>query len=405
MDARAPDLPIANQITDTAGTGTAYIARARALIPVLEAAGPRIDAARELPPDVLDAMHDDRMFRLLVPRSVGGVELEPAIYVQVVEAIAAGDGSTAWCMNQGSGCSMTAAYLQPDVAQHVFGGPRDVLAWGQARGRARAVKEAGGWRVTGTWLFASGSRHASWLGGHCPTFEPDGTQHHNPDGTPVERTMLFPRAAAKIEDVWQVIGLRGTGSDTYSVDDIFVGDEYSVTRDPDEERHEPGLLYRFTTTNIYASGFGAVGLGVARGMLDAFVRLAAGKMPHMSQAMRDSAVVQALIGRSDARLKAARALLLQVLSDTQDAVRERGWMTLDERMAIRQASTFAINEARDVVNAIWPEAGATAIFDTGPFERRFRDMNTVSQQMQGRASHLETVGQHLLGMRTSLRWL
>ncbi len=79
--------------------------------PLLEAAGLRIDAARELPPDVVQAMHANQMFRLLLPRSVGGVELDPATYVQVVEAIAMGDGSTAWCMNQGSGCSMSAAYL------------------------------------------------------------------------------------------------------------------------------------------------------------------------------------------------------------------------------------------------------------------------------------------------------
>jgi indole-3-acetate monooxygenase len=104
-------------------------------------------------------------------------------------------------------------------------------------------------------------------------------------------------------------------------------------------------------------------------------------------------------------LKGARTLLVQVLSETGDAVGARGWMTLDEKVAIRQAATFAITESRDVVNALWHEAGATAIFDTQPFERRFRDMNTVSQQLQGRASHFETVGQHLLGMPPSLRWV
>jgi alkylation response protein AidB-like acyl-CoA dehydrogenase len=401
MDARTPDLPASAWPKATAD----HVAKARALIPLLRQAAPRIDAARELPPDVLDAMHARQMFRLLVPRSLGGAELDPATYVQAVEAVAMGDASAAWCMNQNSGCSMTAAYLALHVARRVFGGDRDVLAWGQARGRARAVKESGGWRVTGTWLFASGSRHATWLGGHCPTFEPDGTQHYEPDGAPVERTMLFPRSAARIDDVWQVVGLRGTGSDTYSVDDMFVADEYSVTRDKEKEREEPGLLYRFTTLNIYASGFGAVGLGVARGMLDTFLALAADKTPHASKAMRESGVVQSLIGRADARLKAARSLLIKVLADTQDGVAARGRMTLDEKIAIRQAATFAINESRDVVNALWHEAGATTIFDAQPFERRFRDMNTVSQQVQGRASHFETVGQHLLGVPANLRWI
>lgn len=376
---------------------TDYIARARALVPLLDAAGPRIDIARELPPDVLDALHENHMFRLLLPRSVGGMELDPATYIQVVELIASGDASTAWCINQNTGCSMSAAYLAPEVALQVFGHPRDVLAWGQARGRAHAEKVQGGYRVTGTWHFASGSRHCTWLGGHCPTTLPDGTT--------TDHTMLFPRDAARIDDVWYVLGLRGTGSDSYSAENLFVPEAYSLIRDRPEFRRETGPLYQFSTTNVYASGFGAVGLGVARGMLDTFIRLASDKTPYSAAAMRDSNVIQALIGRSDARLKAARCLLIQVLSETYAAVGARGHMTLGERIAIRQASTFAIAEAREVVNAVWHEAGATAIFDSQPFERRFRDMNTVSQQMQGRSNHLETVGQHLMGTPVNTRWI
>ncbi|HEX5326837.1 MAG TPA: acyl-CoA dehydrogenase family protein [Acetobacteraceae bacterium] len=389
---------------DHIAMATDHVARARALIPLLQAAGPRIDAGRELPDDVLDAMHANRMFRLLLPRSVGGEELDAATYVQVVEAIAMGNGSAAWCMNQNSGCSMTAAYLAPAVARRLFAGPRGVLAWGQ--GKSRATKVEGGWRVSGTWLFASGSRHASWLGGHCPTFEADGTPRLTEEGKPFERTMLFPREAAKIEDVWHVLGLRGTGSDSYSVEDMFIADAYSVTRDREAERQEEGLLYRFSTGNIYASGFGAVGLGIARAMLDEFTRLAAVKTAALSASpMRDSAVVQSLIGISDAKLRATRTWLIRVLTDVGASVAQSGQMTLAERLDIRQAATFAIHQAREVVNAIWHEAGATAIFDTGPFERRFRDMNTVSQQVQGRHSHFETIGQHRLGMMLNTRWV
>jgi len=389
--------------TDAATTDADPVARARALIPLLEAAGPRIDAARELPPDVVDAMHASRMFRLLLPRSVDGEELDPATYIQVVEAIASGDGSTAWCMNQGTGCSMTAAYLEPHVAREMFGAPRDVLAWGQ--GKTRAVKVPGGWRVTGTSHFASGSRHSTWLGMHCPTFEADGTPRRHPDGSAFERTMLFRREIATITDPWHVLGLRGTGSDTYAVEDLFVADAYSVTRDRDEERREDGPLYRFSTSNIYAAGFGAVGLGVARGMLDTFIRLAGAKTPALtSTTMKDNPVVQGLIGRSDARLRSARTWLIQVLTTAQAQAAE-GPLRLDDKMDIRQAATFAITEARDVVNALWHEAGATAIFDAQPFEHRFRDMNAVSQQVQGRAAHFETIGQHKLGMAANLRWV
>ncbi|HEY2618925.1 MAG TPA: acyl-CoA dehydrogenase family protein [Acetobacteraceae bacterium] len=388
-----------------AGVATDHIARARKLAPLLTAAAPRIDAASELPPDVLDAMHAEGMFRLLVPRSVGGAELDPATYIQCVEAIASGDASVAWCMNQGSGCSMSAGYLEPKVASEVFGGQRDVLAWGMGPG-AKAIRVAGGWCISGDWAFASGSRHASWLGAHCPCFEADGTPQRHPDGRPWERTMLFRREIATIKDIWQVMGLRGTGSDAYSVRDLFVDDAHTITRDRPEERREPGLIYRFAAMQIYASGFAAVALGTARAALDAFIELAGGKTPALTQTgLRDSAVIQSAIGIADAKLKSARTWLILVLHETQEAVKLAGELTTDQRIAIRQASTFAIHQAKEVVDVAYHEAGSTAIFDANPFERRFRDVNTVTQQVQGRRSHFETVGQHLLGAQTSLRWL
>ncbi|MGC1411395.1 MAG: acyl-CoA dehydrogenase family protein [Acetobacteraceae bacterium] len=388
-----------------AGAATDHIARARKLAPLLTAAAPRIDEARELPSDVLDAMHGEGMFRLLVPRSIGGAELDPATYIQCVEAIASGDASVAWCMNQGSGCSMSAGYLEPRVAHEVFGGDRDVLAWGMGPG-AKAIRVEGGWRITGTWAFASGSRHATWLGAHCPCFEADGTPQRHPDGRPWERTMLFRRQIATIKDVWQVVGLRGTGSDTYSVQDLFVDDAHTLTRDRPDERREPGLIYRFAAMQIYASGFAAVALGGARAALEAFIDLARGKTPALtSSALRDSAVIQSAIGIADAKLKSARTWLIHVLRETQDAVQIAGELTTEQRIAIRQAATFAIHQAKEVVDVAYHEAGATAIFDANPFERRFRDVNTVTQQVQGRRSHFETVGQHLLGSQANLRWL
>jgi len=388
-----------------AGVATDHIARARKIAPLLTAAAPRIDAACELPPDVLDAMHAEGMFRLLVPRSVGGAELDPATYIQCVEAIASGDASVAWCMNQGSGCSLSAGYLEPTVAREVFGGERDVLAWGMGPG-AKAIRANGGWRISGTWAFASGSRHATWLGAHCPCFEADSTPQRHPDGRPWERTMLLRREIATIKDVWQVVGLRGTGSDTYSVQDLFVDDAHTLTRDWPEERREPGLLYRFSGMNIYASGFAAVALGIARASLDAFLNLARSKTPALTQtALRDSGVILAAIGIADAKLNSARTWLIHVLRETQDAVTIAGELTTDQRMAIRQASTYAIHQAKEVVDVAYHEAGATAIFDASPFERRFRDMNTVTQQVQGRRSHFETIGQYLLGSQPSLRWV
>jgi indole-3-acetate monooxygenase len=391
--------------TTEPATGAACIARARGLIPLLQAAAPRIEAKYELPPDVLDAMHAAGMFRLLIPRVYGGFELTPAEYVQCVETIAMGDASTAWCMNQGSGCSMTAAYLAPEISREVWGGPRDVLAWGQGPG-AKAIRAEGGWRVTGTWSFASGSRHATWLGAMCPCFDADGTPQRHADGKPWDRTMLFRRELATITDVWQVMGLRGTGSDNYTINDLFVDDAHSVTRESPEERRESGTLYRFQAMQLYASGFACVGLGTARALLDAFIALAKGKtQAWSSDALRDNNAVQNIIGHSDAALKAARAGLLKVLDDLWIEVGERGHLTVDARVRVRQAATYAIHTARDVAHHVFHEAGSTAIFDKQPFERRLRDVNSVSQQLQGRRTHFETVGLYLLGGEPNMRWL
>jgi alkylation response protein AidB-like acyl-CoA dehydrogenase len=345
------------------------------------------------------------MFRLLVPRSIGGVELSPSIYVQVVEQIARGDASAAWCMNQQTGCSMSAAYLSEAAAREIFGGARDALAWGQNPG-ARAVRAEGGWRLTCHGSFASGSRHCSWLGALVPTFEADGTPRRTADGKPIERTLLFPRAQAKITDTWQVVGLCGTGSDDYEVADLFVPDAHSIARDRPEERRETGPTYRFSTLTIYASGFACVALGVARAVLDEFIKLARQKTQALAPApMRENAAIQSLVATADVTLRSTRAWLIQTLRDAETGVRGRGELTLDERVAIRQAATFAINRARGVVNEIYHEAGSTAIFERFTIERRFRDINTVSQQLQGRGAHLETVGQHLLGMSVNQRWL
>jgi alkylation response protein AidB-like acyl-CoA dehydrogenase len=148
---------------DLGDAGAACLSAARGLIPHLQGAADRIEARNELPPDVLDAMFGAGMFTLLLPRAFGGFELKPTDYIQRVEAIAEGDASAAWCMNQGSGCSMASAYMAPDVAQEIWSGKRDVVAWGQGPG-AKAVRTDGGWRVAGTWSFASGSRHATCWG-------------------------------------------------------------------------------------------------------------------------------------------------------------------------------------------------------------------------------------------------
>jgi alkylation response protein AidB-like acyl-CoA dehydrogenase len=399
MSAAARERPILD-FTDLAKEGDA-LARARTVAPLIEAAAPRIEAAREITPDVLDALHGAGLFRLLLPRDLDGEEMSPAAYVRVVETIARADASTAWCLNQGSGCSMAAAYVDAPVARAVWGDPRAVLAWGQPPGRATRVD--GGYRATARWLFASGSRHSDWLGGHCIVVDENGAPIPSAGGKPTMRTLLFPKSSARVTDTWNVVGLRGTGSDTYSVENLFVPEEYSLDRDSYAECRQAGPLYRFSTTHIYAAGFGSVALGIAQGALDAFVALAREKTPQgTTAALRDSGVVQTQIAVAESKLRAARAFLRETLEECWAAVQD-GHLSLDQRVSIRMASTYATHQAREVVDTAYHEAGATAIFQGSAFERRFRDVHTVCQQVQGRYSHFETVGQHMLGLTPNMR--
>ena len=382
-----------------------HVQRAQALAPLIAAEAEPGERARRLTDVAMDALHAAQMFRLLLPRPLDGAELDPVTFVRVIEEVAKADGSAAWCLCQAAGCAMTAAYLSPERAREIFGPPRAVLAWGPGPD-ARAVAVDGGYRVNGTWSFASGSPHATWLGGYCPIFEPDGTRRRRGDGTPDGRTMLFPATSVTVNDTWHVVGLRATGSNTHVASDLFVPHEYSVSRDDPAERRHTGPLYCFPSGSLYASGFAGVALGIARTVMDEFVTLATDKTPRAWRGkLRENAVIQSQVAQGEAKLRAARTLLLSSLQEIWSSVGRVGELTIEQRMLIRLAATFAIHQAQEVVDAVYHAAGATAVFQSHAFERRFRDIHTVTQQLQGRQLHFETVGQFLLGLEPDLTFV
>jgi alkylation response protein AidB-like acyl-CoA dehydrogenase len=377
------------------------VARARALAPIIEAAADETERERRVAASVMEAMHEAKMFRLLLPRSLGGAETDPVTFVRVVEEVARADASTAWCLSQNSGCSMMAGYLPPESAKQIWGPANAVLAWGAQGGDGVAKVVDGGYRVTGTWSFASGSRRATWLGAHCPIVERDGSRRKKQNGTPEYRTMVFPIEQVEMKDIWHVIGLRGTGSDAYTVKDLFVPEEHAGIRDEPAHRTHPSPLYCYPTSSLYASSFAGLALGIARPMLDAFIALARDKSPRgYAGALRDNAVIQSQVAQAEARWRSARAFLLGSVGDVWRAIQKNGDITLEHRMLIRLASTWAIHQARDVADTVYAAAGSTAIFQSQPFERRFRDMHAVTQQVQGRAAHFETAGQYILGLES-----
>jgi indole-3-acetate monooxygenase len=391
-----------------AETSRALLQAARALAPTVAAAGDRIEQERRLPPEIVAAMVDAGLFRMLVPRSLGGGEAPLPVFAEVLEIIAGADASTAWCLCQAAGTSVVSAYLPEESARSIFGERDAILAWGPGPGGPAQIVE-GGYRLTGHWAFASGMHHATWLAGRGPLIEPDGQPCLTPEGKPVIRMLLFPFAEAEIEDVWQVSGLRGTGSDTYKVKDLFVPTERTIAL-PLENPHASGSLYRFvgggSVNPIFAVGFAAVALGIARTTLNAFEELARTKSPRgLRGILREQPVVQSHIGHAEASLRAARAYWWDTVTSVWESAVATGDLTTEQRVHIRLSTVHAIQEAVKVVDTAYHAAGSSAIFVYTPFERRFRDAHTVAQHLQGRAEHYETTGQFFLGLDPDGEWL
>src|SRR6202045_1278493 len=374
--------------------GFGLVERARALAPLIAREADAIERTRRLTPPVVSALIENGLYRVLLPQSVGGAEAAPEIFMQMLEEVAKADASTAWCLGQCSVCAMTAAYLDPDAAREIFRAPDAILAWGAIAHEVQVVP--GGYRATARWDFASGSRQASWLGAHVRIVEADGTPRLRPNGAPEVRTILFPVESATMHDVWDVIGLNGTGTDSYSVDNLFIPEKFSALRDDPTAVREKGPLYQITTYSMFGLGFAAVSLGVARATLDAAIELARGKASVGIKAMRENTAVQGLIGRTEGNLRAARAYLYATAAEGWRDLTRTGKLSEDHRAAFRLASTWTIHQSSQVVDAAYHMAGATAVFRANKFERRFRDMHAIAQQIQARDTHYEDVGRAIL---------
>lgn len=364
------------------------VLKARELAPMIAAASGEHDERRELSRPVVHALIDGGFFAMLKTKAVGGMELKPSIFAQVTETLASADASTGWVVCQSNGCSTTSAYLEPGVAQEIFGRPDGILAWGPPGSSYEATPVAGGYRITGKWRFMSGSQNATWLGAHVRVV-----------GTRETKTFLYPKSSAKFHDIWHTLGLRGTASNEYSVDNLLIPDERAFYRDDRRDRRSDSPLYRFTSNQLYSIGFGGVALGIARGTMDAFLALPREKTRRgAAKPMVENNVVQSHVAQSEARWRSARYFLHAAADEALETIEAHGEMEPDQRTRLRLASTWAIQSSREIVNTLYHDCGSTAVFEDNPFERRLRDIHTVAQQGQGRILHYETVGQILLGL-------
>lgn len=362
----------------------------------------RIESERRLPEAVLDALHGQALFRMLLPKPFGGEEASPVDFMAAIEGLARRDASVAWCICQANGCAMTAAYLAPEVSDEIWGrNPRAAVAWGP--GKSQAVEVDGGYRLTGSLMFASGGRHATWLGVHSPVTTAAGELSRGPDGRTDIRTFLLPADSIDMRDMWDVIGLRGTASDGYRIDDVFVPAAHTALRDDPRDRVYESPVYLYPAMSYYAVGFGAVALGIAQGFLGEFLQFAQGKTPRLAKTtVAENGVAQSETALAAARIMAARAFLKQESAEVWAETCAAGELSVPGRARIRLAATYAIHEAKAAVDALYDLAGASAIFRSSPFERRFRDIHTVTQQLQGRKTHFQSVGAWMMGKDADL---
>lgn len=362
-----------------------YHTRACEFLPRISEAADPIDRERKLPEDLANDLKDQGFFRMLVPRSLGGAEMDYIEYLGIIETFATADGSTGWCLNQGNVFASRSAVMPEPLAREIFSDKRSVIANGPSTG-ANAVPVDKGYRLTGRWLFSSGSPHANWIGAIAPI-----------KGTGKPLMCLVPKEDVNFIDIWQVNGLRGTGSFGFEINDLFVPAHRTFNQDG--SAREDGPLYIFPTSLFFASGFACVALGVARAGLDAAIELACTKKATGDKdLLRNKAVTQQQVGKAEAVWGSARAFLLESASAAWENAKNTRTLSLEERIRLRLSSTNAIRMAADVVDIAYNVCGSHAIFASNPIQRRFQDVHAITQQTQGRMAHYETAGQFFLGL-------
>ena len=373
-----------------------YVAVSRELASRAAESADLIDEERRLPPELAAEMADEGLFRLLVPRSLGGVELGFTDYLRVVEIFAGADGSVAWCVNQNNVFATDSVRMPVETARKIWADPRAVISNGPPMPPSCAVATDGGYRVTGRWNFSSGIRHANWVAALTPLGQQgeDGRQ-----GVVGKRdvVLLIPKDQVELLDVWQVNGLRGTGSFSFRANDLFV--PAARAYGANDAARESGPLYLIPKVLMFATGFGTVALGVARTALDAAIDIAGKKVPaKRSSILRETSTTQRQIGEAEARWRSARAFLKQAASTLWERACKDGALTAEDRIGLRLAATHANREAARVAAIAYDVSGSSGIFENNPIQRRFQDTQVITQQVQGRKTHYDTAGAFYLGL-------
>ena len=380
-------------------TSDELVAAACALAPLVRSCAASSEADRHLAPELVRAIEQAGLFRMLVPREIGGLETDVATMVRVIEEVASADGSAGWCVMIAAETGLMAASLPRHAAEEIYGAEPSVASGGVFAPRGQAVRVDGGFRLSGTWPFASGSSHCTWLNVGCMVIGPDGPEMLAP-GIPSTRMAYFRAADASIVDSWHVAGLRGTGSNDIVLQELFVPTDHTIAFGIDRP-WATGPLYRFPQFGLLAAGIAGAALGIARGAIDELTALAGAKTPTGARRpLADRAVTQFQVAEAEALVRSARAFLLETVQDVAALVERGDRVDVQRKTLLRLASTTAVSNAAKAVDLVYTLGGATSIYDSSPLQRYFRDIHVATQHLMVAQPTLELVGRVFLGLPT-----
>jgi alkylation response protein AidB-like acyl-CoA dehydrogenase len=348
------------------------------LAPELAARAPELEEARRTPPDIVEQLRSIGVFRMYTPKSHGGPELDFPTTLEVMTRLAKAEGSVGWIAMIGAGSAPFFSRLPRQTYDEVYANGPDVIVAGSAAPAGKAEEVPGGYRVSGRWPFASGCQHADWIFSGCLVTR-DGKPAPGPvEGAPLVRHIALPASAWTIEDTWKVSGLKGTGSCHVSLEDVFVPEANIL--DFSGPTCVPGPLYA-APLQLVPLMHCAPALGIAEGAIEDLVAMAStGRRQLYSRApMRDSELFQAELGRIEAEVRAARALV------EAETARQWGLCVSGKLEPVNfsnsgiQTAVWVTQTCVKATDACYALGGGAALYDDSPLQRRMRDLHAAAQ--------------------------
>jgi alkylation response protein AidB-like acyl-CoA dehydrogenase len=346
----------------------------RAILPLVRAGGDQAERERRLPAHVAQAMAEAGICRMLVPRAVGGLEVDPITQLDVIEALAHAEASAGWVAQVYSSCSHITGFMAPEVGWEIFGrNPNAIMSGTLAAPYGRATVVEGGYRVTGRWPYGSGCQNSDFLAFTTGVYIGD-EPRIDKFGLAEQRIVVVPSSSAIIHDTWRVSGLRGTGSHDVELQDVFVPEGWTMWW-TDEAPH-PGPLYKH---RWWLMAHGAQRLGVARAALDELYTLAQVKTPtRQTNLIRDRAITQMQYAQAEAMWGSARAYLWETARVLWAKTSSGQEATQKDLALARLSNTNASVVAAQVADLVFSAAGGTAISESNPIERMVRDAHAAA---------------------------